>query len=77
MRHVTCMMGRDCMHAGFCWGDFKEGDRLEGQGADGRIIVKWIVKKKGGLEWRRFMWLRRGTFGFRKMRQISRLVAYC
>jgi hypothetical protein len=26
-------------------GDFKEGDRLEGQGVDGRIIVKWMVKK--------------------------------
>ena len=26
-------------------GDFKEGDRLEGQGVDGRIIVKWIVEK--------------------------------
>lgn len=70
MRHVSCMVGRD-MLAGFCWGggDFKEGDRLEGQGVDGRIIVKWIVKNR--VEWRRFMWLRRRTFGFRKMRQIS------
>jgi len=63
MRHVACVVGRD-MHAGFCWwggGDFKEGDRLEGQGVDGRIIVKLVVKNS--VEWRRFMWLRRGTLG--------------
>ena len=45
----TCGMHGGKKHA--CWvllGEgkgFKVGDRLEGQGVDGRIMAKWIVKK--------------------------------
>jgi hypothetical protein len=29
---------------GYCWGNLKEGDWLEDQGTDGRIILSWILK---------------------------------
>jgi hypothetical protein len=29
----------------FWWGNLRERDHLEGQGVDGRIILKWIFKK--------------------------------
>jgi hypothetical protein len=32
------------MHTEFCRGDLREGDHLEDQGVDGRIILKWIFK---------------------------------
>jgi hypothetical protein len=30
---------------GFRWGDTREEDHLEDTAVDGRIILKWIVKK--------------------------------
>jgi len=30
---------------GFCWGDPRESDHLEDIGIDGRIILKWVLKK--------------------------------
>ena len=33
------------MCTGFWWGDLREGDHLEEQGIDGRIILKWILNK--------------------------------
>ena len=33
------------MHAGFLWGNLREGDRMEEQGVDGRIILKIIFEK--------------------------------
>jgi hypothetical protein len=40
------------VHAGFWWGDLREGDYLGDPGIDVRIILKWIFKKwDGGTDW--------------------------
>jgi hypothetical protein len=45
-------MGKREVHAGFWWGDLREGDHLGDPGVDGRIILKWTFKKwHGGMEW--------------------------
>ena len=40
------------MYTEFWWGNIKESDHLEGQGVDGRIILKWIfIKYYGSINW--------------------------
>ena len=39
------------MHTGFWWEDLRESDHFEDQGMDGRIILKWIIKKWDGVAW--------------------------
>jgi hypothetical protein len=41
------------VHTGFWWGDLREGDHLEDQEVDGRIILKWIFKAWTGMVWLR------------------------
>jgi len=37
--------GRGEVHAWFSWGDLRKRDYLDDLGADGGIILKWILKK--------------------------------
>jgi hypothetical protein len=41
-------IGKREVHTGFWWGDVREGDHLEDPGVNGRIILKWILKKWDG-----------------------------
>jgi hypothetical protein len=41
-------MGEREVHTEFWWGNLRDGDYLEGPGVDGRIILKWILKKCDG-----------------------------
>jgi hypothetical protein len=43
--------GRGEVHTGFWWVDLRQGDHLEDPGVDGRIILKWIFKKRDGRAW--------------------------
>jgi hypothetical protein len=49
------------VHTGFWLGDLKERHHLEDLGIDGRIVLKWIFKKRDGEPWTGFVWLGIGT----------------
>jgi hypothetical protein len=59
MWHIS---GTGEVHTGFWWGDLLEGDHLEDQGTDGRIL-KWIFKEYDGEAWSGFIWLKIGAGG--------------
>jgi hypothetical protein len=40
------------VHTGFWWGSLGKRDNLENPDIDGRIILKWILRKwDGGMDW--------------------------
>jgi hypothetical protein len=47
------------MYTGFLWGNPRERDHLEDEGADGTIILRWIFRKWDGGNG--FIWLGIGT----------------
>jgi hypothetical protein len=51
------------MHKGFWWGNLRKRDHLENPGVDGRIILKWILKKYAGRAWTGLNWLMLETSG--------------
>jgi hypothetical protein len=44
-RHIASVGGTVEVHTGFQWGNLREGDHLEDRDVDGRILLKWILKK--------------------------------
>jgi hypothetical protein len=51
------------VHTAFWWGELREGDHLGDPGVDGRIILKWILKKWDDGAWTGLSLLRIGTDG--------------
>ena len=60
--HVA-RVGTEEVHKGFWWGDLREIDHLEGPGINGRIILKWNLKKWYGEARTGLIWLRIGACG--------------
>jgi hypothetical protein len=41
-------MGGRRRHTGFFWENLRKGDHFEDIGVNGKIILKWILKKRDG-----------------------------
>jgi len=50
-------------YTGFWWGNLRERDHLGDLGVDGRIILRWILRKWDVGVWTGSSWLRVGTGG--------------
>ena len=60
--HVA-RMGRGEARTGFWWRNLREKDHWGDPGVDGRIILRWIVRKWDVGIWNGSSWLRIGTGG--------------
>jgi len=54
--------GRE-VYTGFGWGNLRESDHLEDQDVDGRVILRWILRKGDVRAWTGSICLRIGTGG--------------
>jgi hypothetical protein len=51
------------VRTGFWWGNVRERGHWGDPGIDGRIILRWIIRKCDVGVWTGSSWLRRGTGG--------------
>jgi len=51
------------VYTGFWWGNLRVRDHLGSPGVDGRIILRWIFRKKDVGVWTGSSWLRIGADG--------------
>jgi hypothetical protein len=56
-------MGRGEVYTGLWWGKLRETDHLEDPGVDGRIILRWILRKWSVEVWAGSSWLSIETVG--------------
>jgi hypothetical protein len=56
-------MGREKAYTGFWWGNLKERGYFGDPGIDGRILLKWIIRKCDVRVWIGSRWLRIDTGG--------------
>jgi hypothetical protein len=62
----TCSMfgGKGQVYTGFWWRNLRKRDHLEDTAIDGRIILRWILRKWDVGAWTGLSWLRIGTGGW-------------
>ena len=46
LNNLYCVWGRGEAYTGFWWGNLRERNHLEDAGVDGRIILRWIFRKR-------------------------------
>jgi hypothetical protein len=64
MGRACSAYGRQERHIqGIWWGNLREKDHLGDPGVDGRIILRWIFRKRDVEVWTGASWLRTGTVG--------------
>jgi hypothetical protein len=51
------------VYSGFWLGNLRERDHLEDPGVEGRIIIRWIFRKRDMRAWTGSMWFRIQTGG--------------
>ena len=55
--------GRGEAYAGFWWGNLRISDHFGDPDVDGKVILRWIFRKRDVGLWTGSSWLRIGTVG--------------